>query len=65
MDHPFDQKFKDILLARRYLWEQRESGSLTPELQATVDERGAEHIGRLAQIISNRDAARGYIVSVR
>lgn len=53
--------FKDVLLARRYLWELRDTRNLSPDLQAAVDQRGAEHIERLAEIIANSDVARGRI----
>jgi hypothetical protein len=36
--------FKDVLLAKRYLGELRDTGKLSPDLQATVDQRGAEHV---------------------
>jgi hypothetical protein len=60
-DHKDGVTFKDVLLARRYLGEMRATGKLSPELQAAVDQRGGEHIERLAKIIADRDIARGHI----
>jgi hypothetical protein len=60
-DHRDRVTFRDVLLARRYLGELRDTGKLSTDLQAAVDQRGAEHVERLAQIIANRDVARGHI----
>lgn len=49
--------FADVLLARRYVRELREKGSLSPDLQADVDRRGREHIEGLARIIELKDKA--------
>ena len=60
-DHKDRVTFKDVLLARRYLLELRDTGKLSPDLQAAVDQRGAEHVERLAQIIAQRNVARACV----
>ena len=55
------ETFGDVLLARLYLGELSDTGKLSRDLQAAVDQRGAEHVKRVAQIIAKSDGARGYV----
>ena len=47
--------FKDILLARRYLGDLRNTGSLSPDVQGAVDERGRELVEWVATTLEYID----------
>jgi hypothetical protein len=47
--------FKDVLLARNYICEMHDTGKLSPDLQAAVDECGRERVERVARIIKRLD----------
>ena len=54
-DHNDRVTFKDVLLARRYLREMRDTGKLSPDLQAAIGRRGREHVKWVASILGRLD----------
>ena len=60
-DPPRRVTFGDVLVARRYLRQLQETGKLSPDLQAAVEQHGVEHVERLASIIAKSDQDKAYI----